>query len=76
MSSSQASTLAQALAGSPKYAPSYIDLAEAMKIGKCVPAGTKFTNYGSYLRAKKAALIGCCCANPTGCANLFRNGPC
>jgi hypothetical protein len=73
--STQASQLAQTLAAPPTIGFSHADLVDAKKICKCPPAGTRFTNYGSYLRAKRAKIVGCCCTGTV--ANLYNiYGPC
>jgi hypothetical protein len=69
-----ASTLAQILASPATQGLTHRDLVDAKKICRCPPAGTKFTNYESYMRAKRAKIVGCCCSNPNGFANLFGLG--
>jgi S-methylmethionine-dependent homocysteine/selenocysteine methylase len=70
----QASVLAQVLAAPPTLNLSYSQMTEAKKICKC-PTVNQYTNYESYMRAKKARIVGCCCTGTT--ANLYNiYGPC
>jgi len=85
--STQASQLAQTLASTATLGLTHADMVDARKICKCPPdriittedgtytVGPRFTNYASYLRAKRAKIVGCCCTGTE--ANLYNiNGPC
>ena len=70
----QASILAQVLAAPATMNLTYNQMTEAKKICKC-PTVNQFTNYESYLRAKKSKVVGCCCSGIY--ANLYNiHGPC